>query len=156
VPHSQCSLRENPKFFQNFRSKNNTLKEKFWLIFLFNICHCNSGLAFKGKKLIHCWTKLYVLHKRKFPKVTSATQVSFVNEAPGLNHSCWLVSLLTPTPYCKSVGSLKLGYFVMSWVWQHFNTTQKRWRHISHLQSLQNFLVLSKWEFYSKLVEEIK
>jgi hypothetical protein len=29
VPHSQFSLRENPKFLQNFRSKNNTLKEKF-------------------------------------------------------------------------------------------------------------------------------
>jgi hypothetical protein len=29
VPHSQCSLRENPKFLQKFRYKNNTLKEKF-------------------------------------------------------------------------------------------------------------------------------
>jgi hypothetical protein len=29
VPHSQYSLRENPKFLQNFRAKNNTLKEKF-------------------------------------------------------------------------------------------------------------------------------
>jgi hypothetical protein len=29
VPHSQCSLRENPKFLKNFRSKNNTLKETF-------------------------------------------------------------------------------------------------------------------------------
>jgi hypothetical protein len=29
VPHSQCSLRENPKFLQNFRSKNNTLKANF-------------------------------------------------------------------------------------------------------------------------------
>ncbi len=26
VPHSQCSLRENPKFLQNSRSKNNTLR----------------------------------------------------------------------------------------------------------------------------------
>jgi hypothetical protein len=49
VPHSQCSLRENPKFLQNFRTKNNTLKGIFWLIFLFNISHCNSGLAFKSK-----------------------------------------------------------------------------------------------------------
>jgi hypothetical protein len=49
VPHSQCSLKENPKFYQNLRSKNHTLKEKFWLIFLFNICHCNSGLALKSK-----------------------------------------------------------------------------------------------------------
>jgi hypothetical protein len=29
VPHSQCSLRENPKFLQNFRSKNKTLKANF-------------------------------------------------------------------------------------------------------------------------------
>jgi hypothetical protein len=29
VPHSQCSLRKNPKFLQNFRSKNYTLIEKF-------------------------------------------------------------------------------------------------------------------------------
>jgi hypothetical protein len=29
VPHSQCLLKENPKFLQNFRSKNNTLKENF-------------------------------------------------------------------------------------------------------------------------------
>jgi hypothetical protein len=49
VPHSQCSLRENPKFLQNLRSKNNTLKATFWLIFLLNICHCNSGLALKCK-----------------------------------------------------------------------------------------------------------
>jgi hypothetical protein len=48
VPHSQCSLRENPKFLQNFRSKNNSLKEILWLLFLFNICHSNSGLAFKS------------------------------------------------------------------------------------------------------------
>jgi hypothetical protein len=36
-------------FLQNFRSKNNSLKENSWLIFLFNIYHCNSGLAFKSK-----------------------------------------------------------------------------------------------------------
>jgi hypothetical protein len=28
VPHSQCSLRENPEILQNFSSENNTLKEK--------------------------------------------------------------------------------------------------------------------------------
>jgi hypothetical protein len=27
VPHSQSSLRENPKFLQNFRPKNNTLRK---------------------------------------------------------------------------------------------------------------------------------
>jgi hypothetical protein len=41
-------------FFQNFRSKNNTLKENFCLIhvFVFNICHCMSGLVFKSNKNI--------------------------------------------------------------------------------------------------------
>jgi hypothetical protein len=29
VPHSQHSLRKNPKFLQNFRSKNNALKHFF-------------------------------------------------------------------------------------------------------------------------------
>jgi hypothetical protein len=29
VLHSQCSLRKNPKFLQNFRPKNNTLKDNF-------------------------------------------------------------------------------------------------------------------------------
>jgi hypothetical protein len=49
VPHSQCSLRENPKFLQNFKSKNYILKSNFSLIFLFTISHCNSGLAFQSK-----------------------------------------------------------------------------------------------------------
>jgi hypothetical protein len=49
VPHSQCSLWKNPKFWKKFKCKNYTLKENFWLIFLFVVCYCNSGLAFKGK-----------------------------------------------------------------------------------------------------------
>jgi hypothetical protein len=77
VPHSQGSLRENPKFLQNFSFKNNTLKDKSWLILLFQIRHYNSGL-----ELIYYFTKLYVFYKRKFPKVKSETEVSFVNEAP--------------------------------------------------------------------------
>jgi hypothetical protein len=36
-----------PIFLQNFRSKNETLKANIWLIFLFYICLCNSGLAFE-------------------------------------------------------------------------------------------------------------
>ena len=36
VPHSQCSLREKPKFLQNFRPKNNTLKGNICLLFSFN------------------------------------------------------------------------------------------------------------------------
>jgi hypothetical protein len=49
VPHSQCSRRENHKFLQNYQSKNITVWEKFCIILLFNICHCNWGLAFKSK-----------------------------------------------------------------------------------------------------------
>jgi hypothetical protein len=45
----KCSLRENSKFLQNFILKNNTLKENYWMKFFFDICHCNSGLAFKSK-----------------------------------------------------------------------------------------------------------
>jgi hypothetical protein len=30
VLHSQCSLRENPRFLQNFKYKNNTLREFFY------------------------------------------------------------------------------------------------------------------------------
>jgi hypothetical protein len=51
VRHSKCSLKENPKFFQNLRSKNNTLREHFWLIFLSDIAYCNAGLAFIVKSI---------------------------------------------------------------------------------------------------------
>jgi hypothetical protein len=43
---------------QNFCSKNNTLKANFWQIFLFIICHCNSGISFKSKIFyitVKCW-----------------------------------------------------------------------------------------------------
>jgi hypothetical protein len=40
-------------------------------------------VAFKSKNYYIAEKKLYVFHKRKFPKVKSETQVSFVNEAPG-------------------------------------------------------------------------
>jgi hypothetical protein len=49
VPHSQCSLKESPKFLPNFRHKNNTIKVNFQVIFVFNIYLCNYGLALKGK-----------------------------------------------------------------------------------------------------------
>jgi hypothetical protein len=49
VPHSQCSLKENPKNLQNFSPKNSTFRNKFKVIFLFNIDHFISGLAFKNK-----------------------------------------------------------------------------------------------------------
>jgi hypothetical protein len=48
VPHSQSSLRENPKFLQNFRPKNNTLLGNFKLLFSFYIYHSTLGLIFKG------------------------------------------------------------------------------------------------------------
>jgi hypothetical protein len=35
--------------FENVRPSNNTLREKFCLLFLLSICHCNSDLAFKSK-----------------------------------------------------------------------------------------------------------
>ena len=84
MPHSQHSLRENPKFLLNFRPKNYTLKGNFRQIFSFNIYYYIPGLTFKSKNYLFYITKLCVLHKRKFPKLTSETQVSFVNEAPGL------------------------------------------------------------------------
>jgi hypothetical protein len=49
VPHSQCSPRENPKFLQNLYLKNYILRANFWLIFLLNICYCNSGLVFQSQ-----------------------------------------------------------------------------------------------------------
>jgi hypothetical protein len=49
VPHSQCSLRENPKFLQNFGPKNNTLKGNSILLFSFNNYHSILGLTIKGK-----------------------------------------------------------------------------------------------------------
>jgi hypothetical protein len=65
-------------FLQNFRSKNNPLKEIFCLISSIVIQAWHSKL-----KLLHYLTKFYVFHKRKFPKLMSEMQVSFMNEAPG-------------------------------------------------------------------------
>ncbi len=70
MPHSQCSLRENSKFLQNFRPKNNTLREKILT-----------------KILIKYYITLQNFHKRKFPKLMSKMQVNFVNEAPELQAS---------------------------------------------------------------------
>jgi hypothetical protein len=49
VPHSQCSLKENPKNLQNYSPKHNTLRNKFKVMFLFEIDYFISGLAFKNK-----------------------------------------------------------------------------------------------------------
>jgi hypothetical protein len=43
---------ENPKFLQNFRPKNNMLKDTFKQIFLFHSYHFNSGLVFKKTILL--------------------------------------------------------------------------------------------------------
>jgi hypothetical protein len=58
------------------------LKEVVFTKILFNICHCNSGLAFKSKNYYFASQNCeYIFHKRKFSKLTSKMQVSFVNEA---------------------------------------------------------------------------
>ncbi len=51
VPHSQCSLRENPKFLQNLELKITQLIKNFE--YFFNTCHCNSGLAFKTAHIFY-------------------------------------------------------------------------------------------------------
>jgi hypothetical protein len=52
VPHSQCSLRENPKFLQNFRPKSNTLKGNVWPLFSFYVYHSILGLHSKVNTII--------------------------------------------------------------------------------------------------------
>ena len=64
VPHSQCLLKENPKFLQNFRSKSYRPKENFCLIFAIAIQTWYSKV------------KTIVFHKKKFPKLKSKMQVS--------------------------------------------------------------------------------
>jgi hypothetical protein len=50
MPDSKCSLRENPKFFCKISDLKIThLRDYFFQIFLFDIYHFNSGLAFKNK-----------------------------------------------------------------------------------------------------------
>jgi hypothetical protein len=83
VSHSQGSLRENPKFLQNFRTKNNILIDNFYLIFLFNIYHFDSDFALQNNYYTTS-QKLCVFPKRKFPKLMLKKQVSFVNEVPEL------------------------------------------------------------------------
>jgi hypothetical protein len=65
-----ASLRENPKFWQNFKPKYNTLKGNFRLLFLFDTWHGNSGLALE-LKLIFYKIKLCVFCMKIFPKLTS-------------------------------------------------------------------------------------
>jgi hypothetical protein len=81
MPNSQCSLRENPKFLQNFRPKNNTLKNNCKVLILFNIYHFNWGLAFKNKSYDMITPNLCAFGRRKFTNLTSKMHVSFLNEA---------------------------------------------------------------------------
>jgi hypothetical protein len=83
VPDSQYSLRENPKFLQNCKPKNNTLKEIFGLILFFNICHCNSCLAFKIKNY-DIALENFMHFIRENSKTCIKKQLSFVKEAPAL------------------------------------------------------------------------
>jgi hypothetical protein len=69
APHPQFSLRDNPKFLQNFRPKNTMLRYIFKLIFFFEIYHFISGSSFKNKKLLYYFTKLCVFDETKFPKL---------------------------------------------------------------------------------------
>ncbi len=85
VPHLQRSLRENAKFLQNFRSKNNTLKEKFWPIFSFNICHCILGLALRSKN--YCFRPQNCVH---FTKENCKTYVKNVSELCEKKHLGYL------------------------------------------------------------------
>jgi hypothetical protein len=82
VPHSQCSLWENPKLLQYFWSKNNTLQGNFWLIFLFNICHCNSGVAFKSKNYYIASQNCMYFTRENFQNLSQIPNRAFVNKAP--------------------------------------------------------------------------
>jgi hypothetical protein len=97
LPHSHCSHRENPKFLQNFISKYNTLKEIFGQKSVFNICHCNSGLAFKCKNYCIASHNFVYFIRENSPKA----QVSFVNESPGLTK----LSLVDPWVFCSTVST---------------------------------------------------
>jgi hypothetical protein len=61
VPHSQCSLWENPKIWQNFRPLNNTLKGNVRLLFSFYMYHSILGLTFKGKNYYFVIFKAIIL-----------------------------------------------------------------------------------------------
>jgi hypothetical protein len=75
---------------KNFRSKNKRLNDNLYLIgfliftILFQAWHSNKNILLLPK--IVCST---VFYKRKFPKLMSKTQVSFVNGAPKLFDCGW-------------------------------------------------------------------
>jgi hypothetical protein len=122
-PHSQCSNRENPKFLPNFRHKNNTFKVYFQLIFVFNICLCNYGLALKGK---NCWitTQICVYFIReKFENLRQdASELCEWGIRVGFHiaiYSLHLKFALWAHPFCTNLLSLVeniFRIFSMHWV----------------------------------------
>jgi hypothetical protein len=83
VPYSQFSLlsRFHVPYLQFSLLQNNTFEEDFWLIFLFNICHCNSGLTFKSKNYPNTSQNcMYFLRE-------NSQNLHQMNEAPGLHLS---------------------------------------------------------------------
>jgi hypothetical protein len=81
VPHSQYSLRENPKFLQKKKKKNNTLNINLWLIFSIYICYCIPSFAFMSKTIIINHKIVCINYKKS--SNTFVKNVSFVNEALG-------------------------------------------------------------------------
>jgi hypothetical protein len=75
VPHSQGSLRENPKFLPTFEINIRHYKEILTSAIVIQARHS------EVKKSL-CGIKLCVFHKRKLLKLTSTAQVSFMNKAP--------------------------------------------------------------------------
>jgi hypothetical protein len=96
---------------------------------LFNIGHCNSGLAFKSKKLLHCGTKLYVFHKRKFPKVTSEMRVSFVNETS--DPRC-ILDLKQPGLFFQVSVEVQVAITVVVVMLVTEDTVREAWPHPAH------------------------
>jgi hypothetical protein len=79
VPHSKFSCKENPKFWQNFKSKITQLEKNFhqYLVLIFDI---TIQAWYSKAKLLNYFIKLGVFHKRKFIKLMLKTHVSFVDD----------------------------------------------------------------------------
>jgi hypothetical protein len=84
MPNSQCSLRGNPKFLQNFGPENNIALRKFLNNIFIQYLPLYFGLASpsKVKKLLFYIISFCVLRQKNFLKLMQNTQVRFVNEAP--------------------------------------------------------------------------
>jgi hypothetical protein len=69
VPHSQCSLWENPKFLQNFKFKNNKLREisKYYFCLISAIVIQAWHLKVKTIALFH---QMVCISQQKITKLT--------------------------------------------------------------------------------------